>query len=218
MRPTQILLLFILITSRAWAQQGSDSEIQTLLQERSYNCCYGAFVIGGTQLNGAMALQIGGKGGVLVNNRLEIGAVGEGYIGNSDIGRYRDALFPASDYRLLMGAGGLYLDYIFGREKAVHLSLPLKLMLGGVAVKRWGDRQVLDRSSYFALEPGISLSFNMTTAFLPSIDLSYRFVNGSAMEYLSDGDLSGLNLTLTFKFRNRYNRKWHRNSSPISQR
>lgn len=218
MRPTQILLLFILITSTAWAQQGSDSEIQTLFQERSYDCCYGAFVIGGTQLNGAMALQIGGKGGVLVNNRLEIGAVGEGYIGNSDIGRYRDALFPASDYRLLMGAGGLYLDYIFGREKAVHLSLPLKLMLGGVAVKRWGERQVLDRSSYFALEPGISLSFNMTTAFLPSIDLSYRFVNGSAMEYLSDGDLSGLNLTLTFKFRNRYNRKWHRNSSPISQR
>ena len=200
MKPTQILLLFILITSKAWTQQGSDSEIQTLFEERSYDCCYGAFIIGGTQLNGGLALQIGGKGGVLVNNRLEIGGLGEGYIGNSDVGRYRDALIPASDYRLLMGAGGLYLDYIISREKAVHLSLPLKLLLGGVAVKRWGDRQVLDRSSFFALEPGISLSFNMTTAFLPSIDLSYRIVNGSAMDYLSDADLSGLSLTLTFKF------------------
>ena len=120
-------------------------------------------------------IQVGGKGGVLINDKIALGGVGNAYFNYT----YKGAKdLSASDYRLIMGAGGIFVEYLVRRENAVHLSFPLNFLIGGARIKGRNDRETLERSIFFAFEPGISLEFNATPYFIPSINLvSFKRIN-----------------------------------------
>lgn len=185
----------ILTTSPILGQEESN-EIQTLFGDTDREF-FGAFSFGAANLDNQWGIQVGGKGGVLINDKIALGGVGNAYFNYT----YKGAKdLSASDYRLIMGAGGIFVEYLVRRENAVHLSFPLNFLIGSARIKGRNDRETLERSIFFAFEPGISLEFNATPYFIPSINLSYRIVTGSSMTFLSDKELSGVNLGLVFKF------------------
>ena len=97
--------------------------------------------------------------------------------------------------------GGIFVEYLYQLESPIHFSIPLNLMGGGVSVEDANSNDSeIESSGIFVIEPGINLEFNISKTFIPAINLSYRQAIGSALENLSDQDLSGISFGITLKF------------------
>ena len=112
-----------------------------------------------------------------------------------------------NDLKAGFGLGGLFLEYIVGLPKLVHLSFPLNIMAGGVNVElnqvnNNNDDDDVESSAFFALEPGLNLELNVSKFFILGANVSYRFATGSNLKNLSDEDISGLSFGLVIKFGN----------------
>ncbi|MEO9966665.1 MAG: hypothetical protein ABJF11_12785 [Reichenbachiella sp.] len=194
---TIFTLILVFVSTSVFSQ-----EMNTIISKEDSSwtsiSAYGGPFIGATQLNKNWGVSIGGKGGFILNRKFAFGGIGMGtasdysFVGNNLTGN-TDASLEVS-----YGAGGVFVEYISQITKAVHFSVPLNLMVGGVSIKD-SDMDV-ESSRAFILEPGVNLEFNLTKSFIPCINFSYRRFFGSSLDNLGDQDLSGFNLGLVFKF------------------
>ena len=131
-----------------------------------------------------------GKGGVIINRKVALGLVGMGKAGSSPIennsGTYDNAHFS-------YGAGGLFIEFMAGLTKPIHLSFPINFMIGGTSVAQkveQGEDIDIESSSLYVIEPGINIEFNVTPYFIPSLQIFYRnvFLNDQ-MDYVNESDL-----------------------------
>lgn len=189
----------------SYGQEVSESQdqIKTLFDNNKQNA-FGGF---GTPLFGIGKFAdqwnavIGGKGGVIINRKVALGLVGMGKAGSTpienDIGTYDNAHFS-------YGTGGLFVEFLAGLTNPIHLSFPINFMIGGTSVEQKveeGEDIDIESSGLYVVEPGISIEFNVTRYFVPSLQVSYRnvFLNDE-MDYVNESDLSGLYIGLNFKF------------------
>ena len=186
---------------------GFSQEIKTVFKSdtNTYGG-YGGPLIKMSHINNDWGLIIGGKGGVVINRKLAFGGIGEALITNNDF--FGDNLNgdEHSPLNLTYAAGGVFLEYIFNLESPVHISIPINLMAGGIAITdntcisdNKCDTEV-ESSGSFIIEPGVNLEFNLSKHFISAINISYRQVFGSSLVNLKNEDLSGVSMGIILKF------------------
>lgn len=178
---------------------------ETLAGNRS-NTDFGGFggpVVKLTSLVGESVALSGGRGGLIINRRLVIGAGGYA-LGQQDL--RTDFRFGNGDASTLeFSYGGFELEYITRPSRLVHATF--YALIGGGQVSHVSEqsqggavlRQRLD-SDLFVLEPAVTLELNVTRWFRTGIGAGYRFVDGSNLPRVNDAALSRGVGTLSFKF------------------
>ncbi|MEP1095891.1 MAG: hypothetical protein ABJG78_12320 [Cyclobacteriaceae bacterium] len=161
---------------------------------------YGGPLVQATQLANNWGLSIGGKGGVIINQRFAFGGIGIG--AGSDYSFVGDNFIDDANASLNVsyGAGGIFAEYISDLTNSIHFSVPINFMAGGVSIK---DNDIdIESSGVFIIEPGVNLEFNLTESLIPGITFSYKQFMGSSLDNLNDKDLSGMSIGIVFKFGN----------------
>jgi hypothetical protein len=193
-------VLLVAITSAGWASTFHIERIpreptdETLVTERTSIGLFGGPVVKFSEVNNEFAVLVGGYGGFVFNHTFMIGGGGYGLTNEITTGVY-----PYGPLYLRCGYGGLMLGYVLGSRKVAHLSF--HSLIGGGAVSLepdyfydWYD------DAFFVFEPGLDFEFNVTRHFRMGIGGTYRFVQGIDTYGLTDEDVSGASVSLTFKF------------------
>ncbi len=203
--------LSVLIVTIAISFLGYSQEINTLFSSKDTTVSFGGYgspILRASQINGIGGVAIGGKGGFTINQKFTFGGIGYGHV--SDYVFKGDNLAGKSDVDLHigMGAGGVFFEYTIGMKNAVHFSIPLNIMAGGVfisdkSLENNNDDDIdetIEKSGIFLLESGINIEFNFTKFFMPTLNIGYRHVMGSSLKNLTDEELSGFHIGLVLKF------------------
>ncbi len=211
MKKLGILFTFILLVQMAFAQDYYDDEVKTLFSNSKSNGWYGAFSMGYSQIDGHDALISGARGVFIFDHKFGIGMGGYGLVNNLDYHSYTGES-PDPRFMLAGGYGGLILEPVVASKQAVHVSFPVLIGMGGVALLEnngWGwdwnfdpyyPNSEYDNDVFFVIEPAVELEFNLTRWFRTAAYVSYRFTSDIEM-YETDSDvLNGFNFGMTFKF------------------
>ena len=220
MKKLTIILSLLMVFSFAKAQDNYESDqIQSIFTRKKSNGGYGAFSLGYAQIDGRDALVAGARGAFIFDHSLAIGLGGFGFVNNLNYRSYYH--HEESKYRFTTtgGYGGILIEPILFGKKPVHLSFPVILGIGGVALvddHSWDwdwdweddhDYYNYDNDVFFVVEPGIELEFNLARFFRLAAFASYRFTSElelydvTAPNNRMDPDLlETFNFGLTFKF------------------
>ncbi len=195
---TFTFLLLFAFTQQAQAQQ------QTLMDNGVTFGGFGGPTVKFSDVAGDLGVWIGGRGGGILivdrNHAISLGGAGyalvtENRVPDPDFG---DA---GTDYFALNFYGGFDVEYTNRSWQVVHFTVT-SLIGGGGLLIRDRDFDDVDQSpnSYFVFEPGANLEVNFTHFFRVALGLSYRMTSGINRAGFSDGDFSGINGTVSFKF------------------
>ncbi len=202
----KLLVVFLILGGVLFAQE------ETLLGYR--NITHGGFggpVVKFTKVKGEFATLVGGRGGWIINHSFIIGGGGYGLVnnirGNKVFLEDANADNPfGRTRRILMGYGGLELEYIYKPYKLLHVSLYTMIGGGGVTQrdtdKDYDDDFIDDEDTdpFFIFSPEANVTLNVTRFFRISVNAGYRFTNGVDQHDLDDTDFSGFTGGLTFRF------------------
>ncbi len=156
---------------------------------------------------------LGAKIAYVANRQFEIGFAGVGFYSEQD---FRGVSF--SEHDIFGGYGGLHLEPILFGASKVNFSFPVLIGAGAVGYTdtdlrdtiEYGDGNVKDWDSFFIVEPGISLLYNISRHVQVEAGLKYRFSSEISLEpdFVSklDGFSAGLGIKIgVFNMgRNRY--------------
>ncbi|MCB2208272.1 MAG: hypothetical protein KQH67_08220 [Bacteroidetes bacterium] len=201
MKRYSFILLTILLSIYSYSQTEKILSLDHHLKTRTITS-YGAPLVNFTQMNKNWGVLIGGKGGVLINQKFSFGGIGMGMVKDPKFNGAGSPDFNNNPLEVSLGSGGLFVEYIFNFNFPVSLSIPVNLMAGGVSVKDTETDTKIESSGIYILEPGINVAFRVSANFAPTINVSYRQVFGSDLENLTNKEISGLNLGLILKFGN----------------
>jgi hypothetical protein len=97
--------------------------------------------------------------------------------------------------------GGLEVEYIFFPQHMFHFTL--YTLIGGVSAdyftREEGSNREWDGDSFFIIEPGFNLEFNIREGWRFDFGYSYRFVSDLQMDELSNKDLRDVAANLTLR-------------------
>lgn len=198
---TPFLFFFILITS-LWAEE----EVQeTATEKPSESGAFGGPVVKVTRINDVFGLIVGGRAGWIYKHTY---AIGGGFYG---LLRDIEVEVPESPEREFEFAySGLELEYIIAPSRDVHLSAHTLIGFGGLTdryqrvVPYYGydeySRFGGPDDSFFIVEPGLNIVWNMKTYLQIYFGGSYRYIRGVEVEGLQNSDLNGYSVVVTFRF------------------
>lgn len=177
-------------------------EFQTIFSsdksEANNYTVYGGPLVNSTIINNEWSALLGGKGGILVNNKISLGIVGMGLFGEHEYSN--EALSENDLLSLHYGSGGFFVEYFLNISKALNISFPINVLMGGVSVKDSNTNAELESGYVFVVEPGMNLNFKLKDGIMPAINISYRWAYADDMISLNNDDFSGLSVGLVFKF------------------
>jgi len=195
------ILLAVVLSLPGFAQ-----EEETLLTGEVTHGGFGGPVVKFTRLDGEFGLLLGGRGGWIINHAFSIGGGGYGLVnaipGPAGTGDMAEPL-------LAMGYGGFEMEYVRHSGKLIHSTLSLLIGGGGAGYHEktdedWDFGNDVDDNptwdSFFIAEPGIGVEMNITSFFRINAGASYRFVSGIEKNGLTNEDIGGPSVVLTFKF------------------
>lgn len=202
-----VVTFILLIPALMFAQE------QTLLSGQVEHGGFGGPVVKVTRINGQDAVLVGGRGGWIINHTFVIGGGGYGLV--TDVKPAVPGLF--NENKIMLGYGGLELEFIIESDRIVHLTVPLLIGAGAVGYRTgyWGDDLDLHAGfdnkfdSFFIIEPGVDLELNVVSFFRINAGISYRHVSGitTPVDFLgtprpltSNNDLRGVSWVIGFKF------------------
>ena len=213
MKKTLIIGLAISLTlSIHSVAQKNQNEFATIFGKEDGNKIehggYASFGFGYSTINNQEALLAHFKAAWLIDHNFGIGVAGSSFINNLD------KAIGTGDYYLTGGYGGLYLEKIVFPKLPVHVSFPVLLGAGGIAVLPntfWYDINydvnyaTNEYDVFFVVEPGVELEFNLVKFFRISMGASYRFTNGVVLnspneQLINMGAMDGLTYNINFKF------------------
>ena len=212
MKKTALFLVLILAISMAKAQDSSyqNDEIRTVFSKNKSNGGYGAFTVSYSNIGGHDGLVTGGRGAFIFDHSLAIGLGGYGFVNNLDYD-YHHSGSNVSDRNLSLagGYGGFLLEPIIAGKSPVHVSFPILIGGGGVALvdmydwEYWGQPQPgyeYDYDAFFFVEPAVELEFNLARFFRLAAAVSYRYTSDIQLAQTEKDALRGFNYGVTFKF------------------
>lgn len=179
---------------------GAAQETQTLLGSDIRHGGFAGPVVKFTEIDGQFGVLVGGRGGWIINDSFVIGAGGYGLANEDQFDDYIDVRGDA--LRLIMGYGGLELEYINQPHEIAHVSLAVLVGAGGTvweANRSHRDRDE-DIDAFFITEPALNVMLNVSEHFRIGFGASYRFVEDVELPGLRAEDISGPAGVLTFKF------------------
>lgn len=157
---------------------------------------FGAPVVKFTKVNGQFGLLVGVRGGWVTNHQFVIGGGGYGLVNQVE----GNEIIDGSKRKLILGYGGLELEYIHDYKKLAHFTFYLLLGGGVVYYRNWWDYQGRQEDAFFIAEPAVSIETNVMKFFSVALSTSYRLISGVEDRNLSNSDLNGLAFSLIFKF------------------
>ena len=198
---TPFLFFFILITS-LWAEEDVQ---ETATEKPSESGAFGGPVLKVTRINDVFGLIVGGRAGWIYKHTY---AIGGGFYG---LLRDIEVEVPESPEREFEFAySGLELEYIIAPSRDVHLSAQALIGFGGLTdryqrvVPYYGydeyGRLGGPDDSFFIIEPGLNVVWNMKTYLQIYFGGSYRYIRGVEVAGLRNSNLNGYSVVVTFRF------------------
>lgn len=181
------------------------NEIITIFGPHAGNGGYGALTLGYTQIEGRDGLLMGGRGEWIIGHGLGLGFGGYGFIDDPQYSIADDL-----NYNLAGGYGGFIIEPIIMGRWPVHISLPVLIGAGGVALISSSDDIFAELDPYdayfneavafFVVEPGVELELNVVRWMRLALFGNYRyttklFSTGS----INENALNGWSAGITFK-------------------
>lgn len=205
--------LLIVPGMRAFAQQSSvpDQEINLFGNNNSALGGYISFGMGGGNLNGHNALLIQGRAAVRFAHSLSLGVAGTGF---SDFPwglNYDRSYARPGGYYLEGGYGGLMIEPVLASHFPVHLTFPIVMGAGFVALTResdaydwfgwddYSDRVVIDSAPFLIVEPGVEMEINLISVIRLGVGAGYRFATPVRFDRGPEYPVNGLGLTASLK-------------------
>ena len=177
---TIFLFIFILVTS-LWAEEDVK---ETKAEKPKTSGGFGGPVLKVTQINDVFGLMVGGRAGWIYKHTYAIG----GWILRL-AQRHRGRDVADSEREFEFAYSGLELEYILAPGQDVHLSAHTLMGFGGLTDRyqragpyygyydeygRWGGPD----DSFFIVEPGLNIVWNMKTYLQIYFGGSYRYIRG----------------------------------------
>ncbi len=211
MKKTALFLFLILAFSVAKAQDSyQNDEIRAIFSKNKSNGVYGGFTVAYSNIGGYDALVTGGRGAFIFDHALAIGLGGYGFVNNLDYNFHRmESGSTSRNLSLAGGYGGFLIEPIIAGKSPVHVSLPILIGGGGVALvdmygwEDWGGPQKgyeYDYDAFFCVEPAVELEFNLARFFRMAAAVSYRYTSDIQLAQTEKDALRGFNYGVTFKF------------------
>jgi len=194
-----------------FGQEQSSTEMKTLFGDKDSKIDhggYGAFTVGYTQIDKQDVITLGGRAAWVIDHHVAVGLAGKGFINSVYINEYWEAIGEDGFY-LVGGYGGFLIEPIIAPNSPVHVSFPILIGGGGLALNdnTWHDYdweydyyEPYDWDSYFVFEPGVELEMNLVKFFRVAIGASYRITSNLHMAYVPKNMMNGWSGNLTFKF------------------
>lgn len=189
----------VVVLSLFFLSFGIHAQEETLIADKVEHDGYGALVLKFARMGTSdkASLLVGGQGSWLINHSYGLGAGAYSLTtqvkahGSEDI----EGLILVYNY------GGFLFSYIYKPHKLVHFEANT-LIGGGEATYRDAEYWIhFGKSDLFAVvEPGLNVELNVTPHFRITGGLTYRVVKRINLKGLDNGDVSGLNWQLVFKF------------------
>lgn len=193
--------------------QEKTTEMQTLFGNRDKKISHGGYAgltVGYTQIDGEDVITLGGRAGWLIDHHVTIGLAGKAFMNSV----YIDGYWPANGnfndgYYLVGGYGGLFVEPIVAPNFPIHVSFPVLIGGGGLALNEdtWHNQsweydyyEPFDWDSYFVFEPGIEIELNVVEYFRVAVGGSYRLTSNMHMNYVPKDMMNGFNADVTLKF------------------
>lgn len=206
---------FILILTTSIFAQNNDDEMRTLLgnDHKLEHGGWGAPTLAYTKILDQDAMLVGLRGGWIIDHRLTIGLAGYGLVTEVNNAAYDEYLVEQGrpgerKSRFQTGYGGLLIEPVIAYSSPIHISLPIIIGAGGYGYTTSYDIQDLedipypyfeDAHSYFVLEPGIDLEFNVIPLLRLGLGASYRYTSDLEMAATPADGLHGWNASMSIK-------------------
>ena len=142
---------------------------------------------------------IGGLGAIVINNRVSIGAFGNGMIGQIE---FQGNNLKTEGNQLLysqMGYGGIQAEYFIIRNESIQLSFPVKLGIGAVGVYEKSNDEQVEKSRLITLEPEVHFDLKLNKHLALSLQTAYRLGDVKDLYNINDDQVSGFNLGIGLK-------------------
>jgi hypothetical protein len=174
---------------------------QKLFSGKITNYGFGGLILKFSRFNDQFAFMTGGRGACTINNRYTIGGGGYGIANSIKI----SGSSPDTTRYFKMGYGGLELGYIFFQGKKVNIGSSL-LVAAGAAF--WQSKPKNDGENLFGngfiifpvLEPSLYSELTLNRFMRLHTGISYRYVNGTDLEYIKDGNMRGFSCYIGLLF------------------
>lgn len=173
------------------------TEMKTLFSDKDGQVKHGGYLgltFAYSNIENRPAILLGGRVAWVINHQFAMGIAGNGFFNNIDKG----GAYSSADYNLVGGYGGLFFQPILFPKSSVHVSFPIILGVGGIAVNNysewnnhyWDENYTYNYNEYhydsdvfLVLEPGIDIEFNMLNFMRMSVGASYRLTNNVNLVY-----------------------------------
>ena len=207
------LIILAVMVQVGFAQEEPVNEMKTLItgKKLQFTGVFASPELKGTIFNDGegkdgYGFLVGGRMGVIFNNKFSIGAGGYGLTTDHrvDLSGYPEINDPNA--RIGFGYGGLVLEYTFFSNKLIHFTIPMLIGGGSASVYKdinisddnldWDDFDNYESTGLFVIEPGVNVELNLTKFMRLDLGASYRMVQFSELDYLPDSDDKFSNLAV----------------------
>lgn len=220
------VLLFFLTVQMGFAQKEKPASTLNTIFESSKDKIrfYGGPLVEYSKFIGQNALFVGGKGGAIFNKKFGIGFVLKGKTTrNSFVGNHNN---EQKDMRISSRLGGIFVEYIYELDKAIHFNAVMNFLWGrnrvltikettttttvtngsgssATTTKKETLRSKDDivSSNMFGVEPKLGVELNFTKFMIVNLNVGYRYISYS--QKLLDftlSDFNGITAGINFKF------------------
>lgn len=209
---TKLLLAAIMaigFMAFTFGQERTTEDIQTIFgndDNKISHGGYGAFSVGYTQIDGQDVMTLGGRAGWVIDHHVTLGLAGTAFMNSIYIDGYWDN--PEEGYYLVGGYGGFFIEPIIAPNFPVHVSFPVMIGGGGIALNdyTWHDYDWEDEyyepyewDSYFIVEPGVEIELNVVRFFRVAFGASYRYTSNMHIANVPKDMMNGFSGNVTFK-------------------
>lgn len=164
---------------------------------------YGAIGLGYTIIDDKDAILFNARGGVVLNHWLAMGLTGTGFMNE-----YTENTALNEKVSLVGGYGGFFVEPIIFPKSGIHVAFPITAGIGGISYTtfkededEWNsENENKEGQSYFVIEPGVEVEFNLFKFMRMSVFGTYRYVTELDWEYTSSTALNNISAGLVFKF------------------
>jgi hypothetical protein len=166
---------------------------------------YGGLYTRYSKIGEADSCLVGGRGGLIINDRVVLGLGGMGLVNPTDRAKISGSDYIGALNRVGFGYGGFLAEYYFNPKDLVVFSAGT-LIGGGSLSFHENDREHNDDGdhtngdSFFVLEPELNVFVNFTRFCRIGIGASYRYVAGIDSNEFSDKDFRGPSASIMAQF------------------
>lgn len=201
-------LFFILLsvtTAFSAKAEGEKWKPNTLVSGSYDTGGYGSVMVKYRTIKDQESVWTGGRGGWIIDHRMVIGGGGYGLCNQPKVEK-----LGIEDIRVTGGYGGLFFEYIFLPKNPVHFSTGVMVGAGGfnffTGGSDWDDDW--DNDDYdsvksgvaFVANPWVSLDLNVLPFMRIGLEADYMIYEGVNYGKVSDRDMGGPSVGMTFKF------------------